>query len=414
MTLEARPVRNELRVPLFHRVARARLIATRHPGHEALPPLAALLRAVEHRAALLGRKLAPRHVEVDLQALEHPGDGLGLPALAPLHRRSPRQDRAAANGKIGVRDQELRVHLGPGAQSVARRASADRRVERERQWHELTERQSAVEAGAIFGEDTFFVADLRDQLTAAFLQRQLDRVREPGALAPFHHDAVDHHENVVLGFFVECGDLFRSEIDHPAVHQKAREAALARRLEQLPVLALALPHQRRRQHQPRAFGQTSERLDDLRGGLPGGKLSALGAVLVPEPRVEHAQVVVDLGDRAHGRARVVRRGLLLDRDRRRKATNLVDLGLFHLPEELPRVRRQALDVTPLTFGVQGVERQRRLAAARHAGEHRERVLRNAEIDVLEIVLTRAGHDDLVETRRTLRCRKTRRHADRAS
>jgi hypothetical protein len=54
-------------------------------------------------------------------------------------------------------------------------------------------------------------------------------------------------------------------------------------------------------------------------------------------RVEQAQVVVDLGDRADGGARVVAGGLLLDADGRRQALDDVDIGLVHQLQELPRV-----------------------------------------------------------------------------
>jgi hypothetical protein len=38
------------------------------------------------------------------------------------------------------------------------------------------------------------------------------------------------------------------------------------------------------------------------------------------------------------------------------------LRLLHLPEELPRVRRQALHVPSLSLGIEGVEGERALAA----------------------------------------------------
>ena len=92
----------------------------------------------------------------------------------------------------------------------------------------------------------------------------------------------------------------------------------------------------------------------------------LGAVRIADAREEQAQVVVDLGDRADGRARVVARRLLLDRDRRRQALDQVDVGLFHELQELPRVGRQRLDVAALAFGVERVERERGLARAGQA------------------------------------------------
>ena len=90
----------------------------------------------------------------------------------------------------------------------------------------------------------------------------------------------------------------------------------------------------------------------------------VGAIRLADPREKQAQVIVDLGDGADGRARVVRRRLLLDRDRRRQAFDQIDVGLFHQLQELPRVGRERLDVAALAFRVERVEGERALARAR--------------------------------------------------
>jgi hypothetical protein len=89
--------------------------------------------------------------------------------------------------------------------------------------------------------------------------------------------------------------------------------------------------------------------------------------------VEQAQVVVDFGDGADGRARVVAGGLLLDRDRRREAFDQVDVRLFHQLQELPGVGRERLDIAALAFGVERVEGERGLARAGQAGDHVSRL-----------------------------------------
>jgi hypothetical protein len=111
-------------------------------------------------------------------------------------------------------------------------------------------------------------------------------------------------------------------------------------------------------------------------------------------REQEAQVVVDLGDRADGRARVVRGRLLLDRDRRRQALDDVDVGLVHQLQELARVRRQALDVAALAL------RRRACRTARldlpdpdRPGDDDEPVPRDVEVDVLEVVRACAAHPD---------------------
>src|SRR5581483_1351093 len=73
----------------------------------------------------------------------------------------------------------------------------------------------------------------------------------------------------------------------------------------------------------------------------------------------------------------------------------VDVRLVHLAEELARVRTQRLDVAPLALGEDRVERETGLAAPRQAGEDDERVTRQLERDILEVVLSRTPDDELV-------------------
>src|SRR5207244_6781555 len=71
----------------------------------------------------------------------------------------------------------------------------------------------------------------------------------------------------------------------------------------------------------------------------------------------------------------------------------VHVGLLHLPQELPGVGGQALDVAPLALGVDGVEGQRALAGARDAREHDELAPGKVEGDVLQVVLTGTVNDE---------------------
>ena len=135
-------------------------------------------------------------------------------------------------------------------------------------------------------------------------------------------------------------------------------------------------------------------VDDLLGRLGVDRAPAVRAVRVADPRPQQAQVVVDLGDGADRRARVARGRLLVDRDRRRQALDRVDVRLLHLPQELARVGRQRLDVAALALGVDRVEREARLARSGQPGDDHERVARQHDVEVAEVVLTRPGDDDL--------------------
>jgi hypothetical protein len=193
-----------------------------------------------------------------------------------------------------------------------------------------------------------------------------------------------------LGELDLLGQLAELAIDaHPHV-------ALAPEVEeQLAVLALAPANHRREEDDAAARGQRHEAVDHLLDGLRGDHAAAPGTMRDADPGEEHAQVVVDLGDRPHRRARILRGGLLLDGDGGRQALDRVDVRLLHLLEELARIGRQGLDVAALTLGVDGVEGERGLARAAQPGDDDELVPRNLDVDGLEVVLPRPADDDAI-------------------
>ena len=111
-------------------------------------------------------------------------------------------------------------------------------------------------------------------------------------------------------------------------------------------------------------------------------------------REEHPQVGVDLGNRADGTAAACAEALLVDHD----AGGDVPDGMDRRPGELGQpaagVRAERLDELALRLGADGVEDERRLAAAAHPRERDEPVLRHVDVDPLEVV--RAGASDLDE------------------
>ena len=112
--------------------------------------------------------------------------------------------------------------------------------------------------------------------------------------------------------------------------------------------------------------------------------------------VQHAQVIVDLRDRAHGRPRAAAGGLLLDRNRRAQPVDRVHLGPLHLVQELARVGRQRFHIAPLSLRVDRVEGQRRLAGAAQPRDHGEGIARDLDVDILQVVLPCPMHGNLLE------------------
>ncbi len=121
--------------------------------------------------------------------------------------------------------------------------------------------------------------------------------------------------------------------------------------------------------------------------------AALRAMRHADAGKQHAQVVVDLGDRGDSGAGVLADRFLLDGDGRAETADKVDLGLFHLPDELAGISRERFHIAALTFGVEGVESQGGLAAARHTGQNDQLEARQAHIDVFEVVLLGAADED---------------------
>ena len=159
-------------------------------------------------------------------------------------------------------------------------------------------------------------------------------------------------------------------------------------------LGLAVLDERAEDEQAGALGQGQDLVDDLLDALALDRRGRR-AVRLADPGEQQAQVVVDLGDGADRRARVAPGALLVDRDGRRQAVDLVDVRLLHLAEELAGVGGQALDIAALALGVDRVEGEAGLAGAGQAGDDDEPVAREGDVDVLEVVLARAAHDELI-------------------
>ena len=132
------------------------------------------------------------------------------------------------------------------------------------------------------------------------------------------------------------------------------------------------------------------------GGFGGVGLDfspVCGIVAGGEAGEEEFEVIVDLGERADGRAGGADVVLLLDGDGGRDAVDGIDVRLVHAVEELPDVGREGLDVAALALGVEGVEGERGFAGAGGAGDDGEFAERDLEIEVLEVVLAAAVEAD---------------------
>jgi hypothetical protein len=208
-----------------------------------------------------------------------------------------------------------------------------------------------------------------------------------------HLEAVHHGLDVVLAARVQRRHGI--QLVHRAIDAHAHETLRAQFGDHLVVLALAGRHQRRQQHAVLALRQLQHLVHHLAHRLRGEVDAVVGAARDAGAGVQQAQVVVDFCDRAHGGARVVAGGLLLDRDGRRQALDGVDVGFVHHRQELPGIGRQRLHVAALALGIEGVEGQRGLARARQAGDDDQPVTRQVDIDVGQVVGAGAADADQI-------------------
>ena len=124
------------------------------------------------------------------------------------------------------------------------------------------------------------------------------------------------------------------------------------------------------------------------------QLARGGGVGLADAGVEELQVFVNLGAGAHGGTRIVRVHLLLDGDGGREACDALNIGLVETAHELPCIRTQALHIAALSFSIQGVERQGRLARSRQAGDDHQLVLRNLQTNAFQVVDLRVADGDI--------------------
>ena len=234
----------------------------------------------------------------------------------------------------------------------------------------------------------------RDRTAVTVPQRCLVRLGKPLLHVGAHLQAIDDDLDGMLRILREL----RHGIDfvHVAVHAHANESLGAQFDHQLELLALAIDDDRREDRELRVLGECERRVDHLRDRHRRELLlGMIRTVRIADPRIKKAQVIVDFSDGADRRARVVRRGLLLDRDRRGQPFDQIDIGLFHQLKELPRICGKRLDVAPLAFGVERIERERALARSRQPGDHDQPLPRQVEIQILEIVRACAADTDRV-------------------
>ncbi len=349
--------------------------------------------AVQNDLAQLRRQRLERRIDVEAVMGGEGVEQLGVIAVAQI----PAAYRAGGEAELGMANDPRRVEEFDFPEAVAGRAGAGGVVEREQPRFQFAQAVAALRAGVKRGKHQIGAPRLVHEGDAhratAHLQRGFQRFGQALLVLALDAEAVDQRFDHVLALRVERRRLV--EIDDFTVDACADETLCAQIGDELQMAALAILHQRREQHQPRALGQGEDVIDHLADRLRGELDTVRGAARFAGAGIQQAQVVVDFGHRADGRARVVRNRFLFDRDGGRQAVDVVDVRLFHDRQELARVARQRFDIASLALGVNGIESERGLARAGQPGDHDQAGARQIEIDVLEIVRPRTADGDFL-------------------
>jgi len=155
-------------------------------------------------------------------------------------------------------------------------------------------------------------------------------------------------------------DFIIQAVDLP-IHAHAHESRLTNLFKHRLVSALPPADDRRQDQQPGAIGHARDEIYNFLGGLAGDLAPANRAVRDPHPRIQQADVIVNLSNRPDRRAGIARSRFLVDGNRRRKPFDGFYFRFFHLPQELAGIGRKRFDVPPLPFGENGIECQGRFA-----------------------------------------------------
>ena len=360
------------------------LLAVFQDGHHALPVGPGV--AVEQVVPGLGSELDQGRVQgeaVQLAELLELGPVLLL-AVGGL----PGDDPALVQGQPLVGRDQVGLEIFHAADAVAGGAGPLGRVEGEELRGQARHGNLALGTGGQRGHESvprIVPSDHgHDHALVAPVQGQLHGVGQPLFYAVLDHQPVHYQLDGVFLVLFQVRQIVQGV--KLAADAHAHEPLLAQLGKEVLVRALLVLHQGGEEHElgARLHGQDGVH-DGVRGlGLDGA--AALGTVEPAQPGEEHAQEVVDLGDRAHGGARVAGGGLLLQRDGRGEPLDLVYVRLVHLGQELPGIGGQRLHVAALPLGVDDVKGQGGLARPGRPAHDHELVARNIQGQVLEIVV----------------------------
>src|SRR5450432_1115591 len=101
--------------------------------------------------------------------------------------------------------------------------------------------------------------------------------------------------------------------------------------------------------------------------------------------IQQTQKIVDFGNGSHCTARIAVSGFLFNGNDRAETRNLIYIRPLHIPDKLAGISTETFHVTPLTLGVNGIERKGRFSATADTGYDHQTVFWYGNIYILEIM-----------------------------
>ena len=227
---------------------------------------------------------------------------------------------------------------------------------------------------------------------AAALPGDVDRLFEPAPLARAHAHAVDDD----LDAHVRRRRVARPnavDLAHRPSDDEATVAIFRQRLTERQELIGVLDSHWIRHERARPV----ERLDRARGGDARGRahrfLAAIGARRHRLAREERGKVRLEIGHRRERRSTRLHGRAAIDGDGGGDRLEGIHRRALEALEKLPRVGAEALDEAPLPFGVERVERERRLSRAARPRQRDELPGGQLEVNPTEVVCPGASEEN---------------------
>ena len=272
------------------------------------------------------------------------------------------------NAQLVVGDDLFQVYLVDVSQTLAPRTRTFRRVEREDVRRRIFIRDARRGTHEPFREEftisslctvSRLVGDIEnhDKSFALFHSRRhtLSKPLFGGVAIVFDGKLVDDHFDVVV--LVPVYLHATHNLLHHSVNANVQVAFLAHALEEFAVMSFSVANEWSQYQYALALIFFENHPDHTLLGVFHHLLARHVAVSRCRTCIEHAQVVVDFCGGTYCRAWVLVGSLLFDADDGRQSRNLVNVRTLHVAQKVACVGRESLNVSSLSFGKNGVERQ---------------------------------------------------------